>query len=366
MFVAGLMSGTSHDAIDAAVAEIELDGDTLTLKPRGWLSVAYEPDLREEIASALAGPTTLEAVCRLDTRIGQAFADAAQAASERFGPVELIASHGQTLFHWVEDGEVKGTLQLGQPAWIAERTHVPVVADFRARDVAAGGQGAPLVSLLDTLLLAGRPGTPTALNLGGIANLTVGALAFDTGPGNALLDAAALHLTGCPYDEDGRLARRGTVIPELLERLLEDPYYAREPPKTTGKERFNLAYLGDALDHEPRDVLATLTRLTARTVADAARRHGASELIASGGGVRNPALMAALAEEAAIPLTTSDALGLPAQAKEAYAFALLGFLTHHGLPGTLPSATGARHASVLGAVTPAATETPTPRALRLA
>jgi anhydro-N-acetylmuramic acid kinase len=257
-----------------------------------------------------------------------------------------------------------GTLQLGQPAWIAERTGLPVVADLRARDVAAGGQGAPLVSLLDTLLLAGRAGTPAALNLGGIANLTVPPIAFDTGPANALLDAAARHFTGRPYDEDGRLAAAGTVNREWLGRLLEDPYYARPAPKSTGKEHFHAGYV--AFDGRAEDVLATLTRLTARTVADAARRHGVTEVITSGGGVRNPALMAALREELApARLVTSEALGLPAQAKEAYAFALLGFLTHHGIAGTLPSATGARHASVLGSVTPGSGSRPAPRVMRL-
>jgi len=378
MRVAGLMSGTSMDAIDAAAADIELRGDVLELRPLGSLRKPYPDDLREELAAALAGPTTLAAVCRLDTRIGQAFAELAAAAAERFG-AELIASHGQTLFHWVEGEQVAGTLQAGQPAWIAERTGLPVVADLRPRDVAAGGQGAPLVALFDALWLAGRPGVPAALNLGGIANLTVvppagaagvagaaraagaagagaagaaGApIAFDVGPGNALLDAAARRFTGAPYDAGGRLAAAGRVLPGLLERLLADPYYARPAPKSTGKEHFNAAYL-DA-EGRPEDVLATLTRLTARTVADAARRHSVTEVIASGGGVRNPALMQALAEElGATTLTTSDALGIPAQDKEAYAFAVLGYLTFHGLPGTLPSATGARHASVLGSITP--------------
>ena len=234
----------------------------------------------------------MEAVCRLDTRIGQAFAEVAVAAIEHVGPVDLIVSHGQTLYHWVEDGTVKGTLQLGQPAWIAERTHVAVVSDLRPRDVAAGGQGAPLVSLLDTLLLAGREGRPAALNLGGIANLTVPPLAFDTGPGNALLDRAARQLADQPYDAEGALAASGTVVPEVLDRLLADPYYARPAPKSTGPEHFEL---GDVTRYKVEDVLATLTELTARTVLDAARAHGATELIVSGGGVHNATLMSRLA-----------------------------------------------------------------------
>ncbi len=388
------MSGTSFDAIDAAVADIELEGDVLRLRPLGSLSAPYDDDLREELAAALPpAPTTLETVCRLDTRIGQAFAELAAEAIDRFGPADLIASHGQTLFHWVQDGRVRGTLQVGQPAWIAERTGVPVVSDLRARDVAAGGQGAPLVSLLDALLLADRPGVPAALNLGGIANVTIlprtaradaaqggseaaagggeiAPIAFDVGPGNALIDAAARHFTGAPYDVDGRLAAAGSVIPALLDRLLADPYYARPAPKSTGKEHFNAAYLADFLDHDAHDLLATLTRLTARTVAHATR--GVTELVVSGGGVKNPTLMAALGEETDATVVTSDALGLPAQDKEAYAFAVLGFLTAHGLPGTLPSATGARQARVLGSLTPGVggltnlrEAVPSPRALRL-
>ena len=361
MRVCGLMSGTSFDGIDAAVADIELEGDELGLTCVGELGAPYDDHLRAEIEAALPpAQTTMEAVCRLDTRIGQAFAELAAQAIARYGGVELIVSHGQTVFHAAENG----TLQLGQPAWIAERTGLPVVADLRARDVAAGGQGAPLVSLLDTLLLEGRRGRPAALNLGGIANLTVPPIAFDVGPANALLDAAARHFTGRPYDEDGRLAAAGTVDDALLQRLLADPYYARGAPKTTGKEHFHAAYV--AYTGSAEDTLATLTALTARTVAEAARRHGVTEVIASGGGVRNPTLMAALREELApAALLTSEELGLPAQAKEAYAFALLGFLTHHGIAGTLASATGARHASVLGAVTPGSGSRPAPRVLRL-
>lgn len=367
MRVVGLMSGTSLDGIDAAIADLTLDGECVRLHPLGSVRALYDDDLREAIAAALPpAPTTIEAVCRLDTRIGQAFAEVAVAAIEHIGPVDLIVSHGQTLFHWVEEDRVAGTLQLGQPAWIAERTRVPVISDLRARDVAAGGQGAPLVSLLDVLLVQGRPGIPAALNLGGIANLTVVAdhpVAFDTGPGNALLDAAARLLLDAPHDEEGAAAARGTVIPELLDRLLSDPYYARPAPKTTGKERFNRAYLGDLTAHAADDVLATLTALTARTVTDAAHAHGVTELIVSGGGVSNATLMAAIARE--LPTLASDELGLPAQDKEAYAFALLGFLTIHGLPGTIARCTGATHASILGSITPGLDTGPAPRRLTL-
>lgn len=363
MRVIGLMSGTSYDAIDAAAADLSLVGDGLVLKPLGLVSESYDDVLREALGAALPpGTTSMAEVCRLDTRIGQAFAAAAVRADRELCDerAELVASHGQTVYHWAEDGKVYGTLQLGQPAWIAEATGLPVVADFRPRDIAAGGQGAPLVGLVDLLWLRGRPGTPVALNIGGIANLTApDGTAFDTGPGCALIDAAARGFSGgrLAYDVDGALAGRGGVHEPLLLRLLEEPYYALPAPKTTGKELFHLGHLRDALTGfgtlPAEDVVATLTALTARTVADAVRAAGATEVIASGGGTRNPVLMSMLGQRLpGVPLRISDELGLPAAAKEAYAFAVLGFLTAHALPGTVPSATGARHARVLGSITP--------------
>lgn len=364
MRVIGLMSGTSYDAIDAAAADLTIDGDRLLLTPLGLITRGYDEALRDALGAALPpATTTLADVCRLDTRIGQAFAAAAAEADRELcdGQAELVASHGQTVYHWVEDGQVHGTLQIGQPAWIAERTGLPVVADFRPRDIAAGGQGAPLVSIVDRMWLRGRPGAPAALNLGGIANITApDGTAFDTGPANALIDAAVRELTRerLAYDLDGAMGARGTVDEGLLTVLLSEPYYARPAPKTTGKELFHLPYLRTALtgyeDLAPEDVVATLTRLTARTVADSVRAVGASEVIASGGGTRNPTLMAFLRAELGekLPVRSSDELGLPSAAKEAYAFAVLGFLTAHGLPGTVPESTGARHASVLGSITP--------------
>lgn len=367
MRVIGLMSGTSHDAVDAAAADLTLQGDSLLLTPLGMVSAPYPEDLRTALAAALPpAPTTMKDVCRLDTRIGQAFAAVAVRADRELchGRAELVASHGQTVYHWVELGRVHGTLQIGSPAWIAEATGCPVVSDLRSRDVAAGGQGAPLVSIVDAMWLHGRPGVPAALNLGGIANLTSttctgDVVAFDTGPANALIDAAVHALTDgrLDYDADGALAARGSVDGALLHRLLDEPYYAKPPPKTTGKELFHWPYLRAALAGREwlptEDVVATVTELTARTVADAVRSAGASEVIASGGGTRNPTLMAMLRTALRdTPLRTSDDLGLPSAAKEAYAFAVLGFLTAHGLAGTVPSCTGARHPSILGSITP--------------
>jgi anhydro-N-acetylmuramic acid kinase len=385
-----MISGTSFDGIDVAVADLWLedDGATVGLRPVGARSVPFATDLRAAIAAVLPpAPTTVHAVCELDTRLGQAFAEAAALAIDELaaGRAELVVSHGQTVYHWVDGRRALGTLQLGQPAWIAARTGLPVVADLRAADLAAGGQGAPLASTLDVLLL-GRdaPQPRAALNLGGIANLTVVGggrepVAFDTGPANALLDAAVSAMSDGAetYDRDGRLAAAGTVDTELLASLRREPYYALSPPKSTGKEVFHLDHLRDHLGDRPVDVdvLATLVELTATTVADACRAAGVTEVVASGGGVANPTLMAALDRclGDAVVLRRIDELGLPADDKEAYLFALLGFLTVNDLPGVVASATGAQRASILGALVPgrdglprpATTSATSPTALRV-
>ncbi|WP_216902241.1 anhydro-N-acetylmuramic acid kinase [Nocardia alni] len=363
MRVVGLMSGTSHDAIDAVGAEITLRDGVIRVRIAGWLSRPYAPGLRGDLLAALPPEATdMAALCRLDTAIGQAFAAVADVAVREFfgGTADLVASHGQTVFHWVEDGSVRGTLQLGQPSWIAERTGLTVVSDFRSRDIAAGGQGAPLVALFDALWLAGREQRCAALNIGGIANVTVTggpAVAFDTGPGNALIDAAVeLCTDGREHlDRDGARAARGRVDDDLLRLLLAEPYFRLPPPKTTGKELFHRGYLERVLRGRmltPTDIVATVTALTAHTIADALAPFAPAEVIASGGGTRNPVLMSMLAEKLpAARLLTSDHLGLPSAAKEATAFAVLGFLTAHGLPGNHPACTGAARPVVLGSVT---------------
>ncbi|EHR49602.1 molecular chaperone [Saccharomonospora marina XMU15] len=366
--VVGLISGTSIDGIDVAVAQFHRDGDELVLDPLGALEFDYPPDLREELHTALP-PACCDAqsLTRLDTLVGQAFAEAAEAGVHRLalGRAHLVASLGQTLYHWVEHGTALGTLQLGQPAWVAERTGLAVVADLRARDIAAGGHGAPLAATLDALWLrtsAEEAAEPVAaLNIGGIANLTVvhpdgSVLAYDTGPGNALLDAAAAEVTGGAQhsDVDGALAARGRVRPDLLRRLLSEPYYSLPPPKSTGKEVFHSGYLREATEGLPPvagpDLLATLTELTAATIRAECGRHGVTTVVTSGGGLHNPALVSALGRD--LSLVPSDELGLPADAKEAYLSALLGWLTWHGLPANLPGATGARGLRLLGSITP--------------
>ncbi|MFG1888288.1 anhydro-N-acetylmuramic acid kinase [Micromonospora sp. NPDC049051] len=388
MKIVGLMSGTSYDGVDVAAAEFTLDGDTLRLRPLGHRGVDYDDELRAEIGALLPpASTTVEAVCRLDNRLGEVFAEAAALGVELAGgAADAVVSPGQTVFHWVDGGRARGTLQLGAVARVAARVGVPVLSDLRSADVAAGGQGAPLVPAFDALLLDPADGAAprAALNLGGIANLTVVApgapvLGYDVGPANALLDAAARRLLGRPCDLDGARAAAGRVHPGLLAALLAEPYYAAPPPKSTGKELFHAGYLDDRLaalgEAVPADdVLATLTELTTRVVAGECDRHGVTEVVAAGGGVRNRTLTDRLAALGAgrWRLRTTDELGVPAQAKEAYAFALLGWLSWHGLPGALPSVTGATRAAVLGSWTPsgpahrAAPTVAAPRRLRIA
>lgn len=367
MRVLGMISGTSFDGVDTAVVDFHLDGEVLHGTVIATGSVPYPADLRSLVIRLLPPRrATAEELCRLDTQVGQAFASAACEALARSGGADAVCSHGQTVYHWVEEGQAKGTLQVGQPAWIAEATGLPVVADVRARDLAAGGQGAPLVSFLDSLVLADRETPAVALNLGGIANITVvdpgrPLLAFDTGPANALIDAfvqdEGLDRNG--FDTDGRLAREGHVNRALLDRLLCEPYYRMDPPKSTGKELFNIAYVRAALERvaveDPHDVVATLTELTVRTVAEAVHASGATFVLASGGGVRNPVLMGRLRDLlAGVEVVDSGVVGLPPDGKEAVLLALVGWCTLHGVPATVASATGAGGARILGSIVPGA------------
>jgi anhydro-N-acetylmuramic acid kinase len=376
MRILGMISGTSHDGIDVAIADFTRDAGRLTGKIEYAVTVPYTPRLRSRLIAALPPAAVgFDVACELDTEIGQAFAAAAATALDAHaslpdvGPVDAICSHGQTVFHWVEGRAVHGTLQIGQPAWIAERTGIAVISDVRAADIAAGGQGAPLVPVLDQLLLgpyvtAGR--RSGALNLGGIANVTVCApdtdpIAWDIGPANALIDAV---VTASPdsddtFDRNGELAAAGAVVPDLLKELASEPYYALSAPKSTGKELFHLEYVRDALRRtglEPSlpDLVATLTELTAITVADAIRAAELEVLVASGGGVHNTTLMLRIGELVpGVRVLTSDEAGVSSDAKEAVAFALIGWATLHGLPGNVPSCTGASGPRVLGRITPA-------------
>lgn len=354
-----MLSGTSYDAVDATAADLELAEDTLLLRPLGLHSREIPESLRARIAAVLPPhATSAEEICRLDTELGQLFGELARELCQR-AAAELVVSHGQTVFHWVEDERTHGTLQLGSPAWIAAATGLPVVSDLRTADIARGGHGAPLTSTVDAMLLRGRGYRCGALNLGGIANITVVAggdvIAYDIGPANALIDAAVARQTDGRerMDRGGRRAARGRVDRDVLDDLLDEPYYRRPPPKSTGKELFHAGYLDGRAGGD--DLVATLTELTAALVGRACRAHRLDDVFVSGGGVRNPVLMARIAAlSAPTRIRPSDELGLPAQAKEAYVFAVLGFLTVHGLAGTIPAATGAARPALLGSITPGA------------
>lgn len=368
MRVLGLISGTSHDGIDVAVVDFAIDGDALHGTVLHGDSVPYTPELRARLVASLPpAQTTVAELAELDTLIGQEFAQVARGAADAVGGVDAVCTHGQTVFHWVEGGHARGTLQIGQPAWIAESLGVPVVADVRIRDITAGGHGAPLVSFLDDLLLRGRNGAAAALNLGGISNMTVvrrgeQVRAYDIGPANALVDAviSAYALNPLGYDEDAKIAAAGRIDEELLTTLLADPYYALPLPKSTGKEHFHLEYVRAHVkalgrDLPIADLVRTLTELTVRTVADDVRAAGVGYLAVSGGGCHNPIIMDGLrAQLPSVDVVLADELGAPADDKEAILFALIGWCTLHGVPAIVPGGTGAREPRILGSITPGA------------
>jgi anhydro-N-acetylmuramic acid kinase len=369
MIGVGLMSGTSLDGVDAAL--VRIDGPThATLLD--FVTRPYDDGERAELRAALdpgaqAGPAAL---ARLHVRIAEWAADAVQIllaqARTPASDLAFIAFPGQTVWH--EPPAV--TWQLGEPAVLAERFGVKVVSGFRPRDVAAGGQGAPLVPMADVLLFAAADHPRVLLNLGGMANLTYvprraqeqGVLAFDTGPGVAVIDGVARLVDGRrSYDRDGLIAAKGNASEAVLAELLADAFFAAPPPKSTGRERFGDQYARELHRRVPGpDGVTTAVELTARSVAGAVGRWtpGDAEVVASGGGCHHPGLMAALrrtldALPGRHPLRTFEELFFPGDAKEAVAFALLGYLTLHGQPGNVPAATGAAGSRVLGAVTPA-------------
>lgn len=359
----GLMSGTSVDGIDAALVRFTPEPQLLAARTMPW------PEALRRRLLALMRPDAqvrLVELGTLDHDLGEAFAAATlellRAAGTDPAEVRAIGSHGQTVCHH-PGGAAPFTLQIGDAAVIAERTGIDVVADFRRADMAAGGEGAPLLPVLHAQLLADPAATRVVLNLGGIANVTVLApgepvRGFDTGPANALLDAWAARHLATAFDRDGAWAAAGHVDAALLERCLADPFFARPPPKSTGREHFNLAWL------EPRlrpglaaaDVQATLLALTAASIAAAVRRHapGAAQVIACGGGVHNAALMRALgAALAPAALVSSAAHGVDPDFLEATAFAWLARQHVLGRAGNLPAVTGARGPRVLGMLAPA-------------
>lgn len=361
--VLGMMSGTSCDGIDALVVQLELTPKGLEWEVLRRSSLEYPAALRQRLLASLVPATSdVATLTQLHTEIGDLYADLA----ETLLPFELVALSGQTVFHIPrpdaqQDWRTRSTLQLGEPARVAERLRVPVYSGFRQSDMAAGGQGAPLVSFAD-LKLFHEPGHATAVhNLGGISNLTylpadgdpAGVVAFDTGPGNCLLDEAAAHYFRLEYDAGGELAAQGRVREDALKLLLDHPYYALPYPKTTGREVFTLAACRDPLNGlSGYDVLATLTALTAETVARAyAPLPDVQRVVVAGGGADNGTLMRELRARLAVPVKVMAARGATAKDREALCFAVLGYYARSGLPNTLPQVTGARRAVVAGSRT---------------
>jgi len=381
--IVGLMSGTSADAVDAALVRFSGFGLGTRHEVVAYRETLLEPALRREVLEvAAAAELPPERLMRLDAALGERFAAAvlellAEAKVDR-ARVDAIGSHGQTVRHIPRHmgGGQALTLQLGSAALLAERTGLAVVSDFRTRDTAAGGEGAPLVPLADWWLFRSQVEARALLNLGGMANVTwlprggglADLLAFDTGPGNAVLDALMSLRSGGreTHDRDGAVAAQGRASEALLSELLEDPFFALPPPRTTGREHFGDAYavklrdLGLSLGLAEEDVMATAVELTAASVASALQRfivpRGRPDAVyVSGGGVRNRTLMRALERRfAGVSLQPLAALGVPPESKEALAFAFLAHQTLCGLPGNVPSATGAAHPAVLGHITPGA------------
>jgi anhydro-N-acetylmuramic acid kinase len=382
MIVAGVMSGTSADGIDVAVTRIESG----KLRPKLTLlaheGFPYPASLRRAVLAAMnASSTSTAELARLNWRLGLAYAEAVTTTAKRHRlKLDLVGCHGQTLYHQAHARSYAGrkiacTWQAGETAAIASALQVPVVSNFRPADMFAGGQGAPLVPLLDFVLFSDRKRGRVLQNIGGIANLTAmparggsqKLIAFDTGPGNMVMDALALALFGKAFDRNGALAARGAVLTQVLDEMLKDAYFKQKPPRTAGREQFGREYAARFLkvckqhSKKPEDALATATALTAESIAGSYARFVRPKMkgvpvdyIVSGGGARNATLMAMLSrclEPIGCQVMAIEEFGMPAEAKEAAAFALLAWKTWHRLPGNVPAATGAKRPVILGQVT---------------
>jgi anhydro-N-acetylmuramic acid kinase len=370
MRVAGIMSGTSLDGIDVAIVDIH----SKRVSCKAFHSTPYPKPVREALLSVSNNITHTATISRLNFLLGALYADAIQETCRRkripLTSIELCGLHGQTIFHEGQPVEYLGmrvasTLQIGEAAVVAERTGIPTVSNFRERDVAAGGKGAPLVPYVDYLLFRHRRIGRIALNIGGIANITVippaakpeELIAFDTGPGNMIIDALVSHKTKGRqrYDRDGRIARASKIHPRMLEAMLSDPYLALAHPKSAGREQFGhefssgLIATGLPID----DLIATATEFTARSIANAIQFPNVTELIVSGGGIHNRQIMRRLRELLpSLAITTTKTHGIDPDAKEAIAFAVLAHAYVYSRPANIPSATGARHPAILGKHSP--------------
>jgi anhydro-N-acetylmuramic acid kinase len=392
MVVAGVMSGTSADGVDVAVCRISpsrVEGGTPVVKLLGHVGVAYPKAVRAAVLGAMdAYAISVAELARLNWRLGEVYADAVEKAQSSVGvKIGLVGCHGQTVYHQGAAEKYLGralrvTWQMGEASVIAERLRVPVISDFRPADVAAGGQGAPLVPMLDYCMFRSSKVSRVLLNLGGIGNLTAipagagvdGVMAFDTGPGNMVIDACMRRLYEREFDKGGVVARTGNVLKDVVEKILTEGYYfSALPPKSCGREQFGEAFVSRFIamsrkavgrDDRDEDVVATATALTAASVVDAYRRFvwghvgqaarlSPVEFVVAGGGAKNDLLMGMLRdglEPLKVKVRMMEELGVPAQAKEAVAFALMAWLSWNGLVGNVPTATGAKRAVVLGKV----------------
>ena len=380
MKVVGLMSGTSGDGVDAALVEISGRGRSITARTLAAQTLAYPRSLQQRILTASVSGTVSE-ICHLNALLGEWFADAAlqviRQAKLRSADVALIGSHGQTVHHLPHGiqapgvGSIRSTLQIAEPAVIAERTGITTIANFRARDIAAGGQGAPLTPAAHALLLKHPRRARLIVNLGGISNVTYvprggwqeKVLAFDTGPANMVLDSLVSRLTNgrLLMDRDGKMAGKGEVDARLLGKLLAHPFLSKRPPKSTGREEFGPSLVDELILAQKQqglsieDLLATCSMWTAKAVGTARRwiKGEVDEVVVGGGGVRNRAIMTHLAAVfAPVPVTTFDVLGWDSKSFEAVAFAVLAYQTATGQWGNIPSVTGATHPALLGTIVP--------------
>jgi anhydro-N-acetylmuramic acid kinase len=388
MVVAGVMSGTSADGVDVALCRVApaRGGDVPRVKLIGHEGFRYSKSVRDAVLAAMdAKNTSVADLSRLNWRLGEIYADCVQKAVAKFGvKAALVGCHGQTVYHQATaarylGSDVRCTWQMGEASVIAERMRVPVVSDFRPADMAAGGQGAPLVPALDYVMFRSAKVSRVLQNLGGIGNLTAipagasvdGVMAFDTGPGNMVIDACMHQLFGRTFDRGGSVARQGRVISSVVTRVLEEKYFSARPPKSCGREQFGADFVSRFISlcrkagASDADVVATATALTAESVLLSYRKFvwahlgtaaplGKTEFVVAGGGAKNAALMAMLRDglqPLGMKVRLTEELGVPGQAKEAVAFALLAWLTWNGLPGNVVAATGAQRPVVLGKVT---------------
>lgn len=366
--VIGLMSGTSCDSIDAGLCEVRPD---LKCKLLYGINYKYPEHIRAKIFQLFSGHASVKDVCQMNFAIGKCFAEACRLIISEFGKPDFIASHGQTIYHAPQDEKLDGislksTLQIGESSVISRETGCPVISNFREADIAAGGEGAPLVCFADEKWFKPLGKNIVVQNIGGIANGTIishslPTFGFDTGPGNIMIDYCVNKFFGLTCDKNGRIAKEGNICESWLDCLLQDEYYFKNPPKTTGREYFSQIYIENALKFappEPKDIIATITALTAKTIVQAYERFilpkiDIEEVIVGGGGTYNSTLMKLLRTylPVEIALKTHEDYGISNNFKEVMAFALLGYCNYYGIPNNLPECTGAAEMSVLGKMT---------------